>query len=320
MPTVHAWCCRSCSKCMCESYGVCAPALPPSVAGPVYPSKLVDWSLADVTSFVESLNNGSRDTCPIGCTTGSLFEGRRFAASKMSGPLLHKLLAQVSAWEVHVGKHGNASAAEKTNASAVRSAFTEGLLPPERARHAMAFFNRLQISIDAQLSSNASSPNTRRRAAEAPLERVAASWQTWDECVDYLNFLRQSVGKQNFLNPATWDAYRCAQTDAIQDGGKFPQSAHASFGQCNEAAQCEAAGMQGREEDACKHALDMYFGEGPGGGHYDIMMGDFCYMAWGLCYDCSPYGTMATHNFYACDGMSVAIGGGRIPVAVPAHS
>jgi hypothetical protein len=122
---------------------------------------------------------------------------------------------------------------------------------------------------------------------------------TWDDCVNYLNYLRQSVGKDTFLTPATWDAFRCAYTDATQDGPNFPASAHKSFGKCGEAAQCEAAGMLGQQEDGCKQGLDMYFKEGPGGGHYDIMMGDYSYMAWGICEGCSNvYKSMVTHNFY----------------------
>jgi len=131
---------------------------------------------------------------------------------------------------------------------------------------------------------------------------VAASQpNTWDDCVNYLNHLRQSIGKETFLSPATWDAYRCAYTSATMDGPDFPASAHGSFGRCDEAAQCEAAGMQGQQEDGCKLGLDMYFKEGPGGGHYDIMMGDYCFMSWGFCGGCSNrYNTMVTHNFYRC--------------------
>ena len=124
---------------------------------------------------------------------------------------------------------------------------------------------------------------------------------TWDDCVNYLNYLRHSVGKNTFLNPTTWDGYRCAYKDATLDGPNFPSSAHGSFGSCSEAAQCEAAGMKGpSDEDGCKQGLDMYFKEGPGGGHYDIMMGDYCYMAWGFCQCSNSYGSMVTHNFYGC--------------------
>ena len=110
------------------------------------------------------------------------------------------------------------------------------------------------------------------------------------------------------MGAATWDGYVCAHNDAEQDGSNFPSSAHGSFGQCGESGQCEAAGMgAGDDADACKQGLDMYNSEGPGGGHYDIMMGNYCHMAWGVCHNCSPYGTMLANNFYSCSSGSPAV-------------
>merc|ERR1712100_143298 len=95
------------------------------------------------------------------------------------------------------------------------------------------------------------------------------------------------------MGAASWDGYKCAYWVATQDGAG--PSWHAHFGHCNENAQCEAEG-----QGDCKGGIDAYYAEGPGGGHYDIIMGDYCYMAWGFCSGCSPIGTFMTHNFCPC--------------------
>jgi len=119
-----------------------------------------------------------------------------------------------------------------------------------------------------------------------------------DYCLDYLNGIRAKHGLRA-LGAATWDGYRCAYSVATQDA-QGPNW-HAHFGQCSEDAQCEAEG-----QSDCKGGIDAYYSEGPGGGHYDIIMGNYCYMAWGFCSGCSPIGTFMTHNFYRCKEDSTA--------------
>ena len=164
-----AWCCRACGRCMCDSYGVCgvkASAMPP----------LPTWSAADVASFIESLaENGSRNLCPSGCRTPSLFNGSRFDG--MSGLLLHELLTARSAAEAQL-RSPNATAAEKANASALRAQLALGLLPHnvDATRVAPAFFNRLHTAITAASSQPpADHTNTSARTtptlASAPVPR-----------------------------------------------------------------------------------------------------------------------------------------------------
>ena len=84
---------------MCDSYGVCGAADTQS-RGALSP--LPTWSEADVSAFTESLaENGSRNTCPAGCRTPSLFanSSSRLASLRMSGHALHALLQAQSTVE-----------------------------------------------------------------------------------------------------------------------------------------------------------------------------------------------------------------------------
>lgn len=55
------------------------------------------------------------------------------------------------------------------------------------------------------------------------------------------------------------------------------QGWHKAFGRCGESAQCEASGPSD-----CASAIKMYFDEGPGGGHYNIIMSTkYKTMSWG---------------------------------------
>lgn len=117
-----------------------------------------------------------------------------------------------------------------------------------------------------------------------------------DSCIDYMNQLRAQHG-----HPAlNFDASKagCAANDASYDGqhGRM----HASFGQCGEWAQCEAGNL---DADGCHKSVDQFYGEGPGGGHYQIMMEtNFVSVAHGSCQRCfNDKGTqwnLFTFNFY----------------------
>merc|ERR1712232_493811 len=118
-------------------------------------------------------------------------------------------------------------------------------------------------------------------AEKAPLQE--------DSCLEHLNWLRW---KQGLLGMQLWDDKNsCAEWQAGQDGPNLDW--HGQFGQCGEGAQCEAAG-----QSTCEDALDSYYAEGPGGGHYDIIMGDYQYMSYGKC-DCSSYNVFWTHDFFS---------------------
>merc|ERR1712216_796698 len=96
------------------------------------------------------------------------------------------------------------------------------------------------------------------------------------------------------MKAASWDAYRCAYTQATQDGSG--PTWHAHLGACGENYQCEYEAREGN----CQKGIDWYYAQGPGEVHYDIIMGNHCYMAWGLCDNCSPDGIFLTNTFYPC--------------------
>lgn len=63
---------------------------------------------------------------------------------------------------------------------------------------------------------------------------------------------------------------------------------HKAFGKCGEHGQCEAEG-----NSDCAGAIKQYWNEGPGGGHYDIIMSKrFTTMSWGRS------GNFWTHDFF----------------------
>lgn len=144
-PISMSWCCRVCTKCMCDSYGVCASA---SVPTPM--ARVQSWTNEEVGLFAESLADlGIRNTCPAGCQTPSLFNGSRSRFASMSGAALHDLLEAQSAFEKRLRDPNTTSAAERANASNVRAEYAKGLLPPhaQPARVALAFFNRLHTAV-----------------------------------------------------------------------------------------------------------------------------------------------------------------------------
>lgn len=67
----------------------------------------------------------------------------------------------------------------------------------------------------------------------------------------------------------------------------------------NANGQCEAMGARTQDQ-----AVQMYYNEGPGGGHYDIMMNDNngC-VACGYCSGCGSWGRYYTHNFCQAGGL-----------------
>jgi len=107
-----------------------------------------------------------------------------------------------------------------------------------------------------------------------------------DACIDYLNKYRATVGKSALSGSYSSG---CESTDATTDCASGALSWHSSFGTCGESAQCEAWTW------TCESAVDSFYNEGPGGGHYDIMMSDsYSYVYWGLHSKCST----ASNNFY----------------------
>lgn len=123
-------------------------------------------------------------------------------------------------------------------------------------------------------------------------DSLAASSEA-DSCLARVNTLRAGKGKAALtLRSASMS---CAASQSAKDGPNLKW--HNSFGQCGESGQCQAAGYS-----TCEAAINGYYSEGPGGGHYEIMMsGNYKSMSYGSC-SCSSYGTFWTHNFYTSTG------------------
>jgi len=146
----------------------------------------------------------------------------------------------------------------------------------------------LVVGATAAATAGLVAPNIENTAPLSDLEVQAQG----DACLAQVNQYRATKGKPALtLNSGKMS---CATSDAQQDGPNFPSSAHGSFGKCGEGGQCEAAGTP-----TCAGAMTMYFNEGPGGGHYEIIMSsNYKSMSYGYCACSSSYKHMWTHNFY----------------------
>lgn len=119
-----------------------------------------------------------------------------------------------------------------------------------------------------------------------------------DSCLNFLNGLRSQHG----LSPLTLMSSQmsCA---ANQAQGDSTTSAHEHFTACGEAAQCEAS-WSGTGA-SCEQGIQMYYNEGPSGGHYKIIMSsDYKSMSYGHCNNCGSDGTFYTHDFFWGSGPS----------------
>jgi len=84
----------------------------------------------------------------------------------------------------------------------------------------------------------------------------------------------------------------CAAGQAAKDGPGLTPHAHA--GECGESGQCESAG-----QSSCAASIQGYFGEGPGGGHYKIIMDpSYRSMAYGHKDIGGKYRTWWTQDFF----------------------
>lgn len=117
-----------------------------------------------------------------------------------------------------------------------------------------------------------------------------------DSCVNFLNGLRAQHG----LSPVTLmpSKMSCA---ANQASGDAASSAHDHFGDCGEAAQCEA--MHSNTDMTCEQGIQMYYNEGPPTdgklNHYQIIMSSsYKSMSYGHCTNCGSWGTYYTHDFF----------------------
>jgi hypothetical protein len=86
-------------------------------------------------------------------------------------------------------------------------------------------------------------------------------------CVDTINQYRSSIGLPPYGRWTSGETCVNGQAQADSQSG----TAHSAFGQCGEFAQNECPGWPGPPASMIPQCLQMMWGEGPGGGHYDNM-------------------------------------------------
>lgn len=111
-------------------------------------------------------------------------------------------------------------------------------------------------------------------------------------CVATINDYRKT---KNLAPYARWDtAEACTDGQAKSDGSTG--AAHGAFGKCGEHAQNECPGWPGPSGTMIPKCLKAMFGEGPGGGHYEAMMGKYTKVSCGFA--AAPNGQIwAVQNF-----------------------
>merc|ERR1712141_521380 len=127
-----------------------------------------------------------------------------------------------------------------------------------------------------------------------------------DACINYMNSLRSQHGGHAALTHIGIHT-KCLAQQAADDAA---EGAHHDFGKCSESAQCEAGNS---DSDGCHKSIDQFYAEGPGGGHYDIMMSDSYHaVEWGTCSNCMHYKGFTlnyfTFDFYTSAAINNATG------------
>ena len=102
-------------------------------------------------------------------------------------------------------------------------------------------------------------------------------------CVDRTNELRATKGLGPIPRLAKAEPCADGQAKADSESGK----AHSAFNACLDQVKWKGAGQNecpgyGSVEETLKGCLDMMWAEGPGGGHYDNMVGDSTHTACGI--------------------------------------
>ena len=113
-----------------------------------------------------------------------------------------------------------------------------------------------------------------------------------ETCVAKINDYRKT---KNLKPYARWDsAEACSDGQAKSDGQT--STPHGAFGTCGERAQNECPGWPGPPGTMIPKCLEAMFGEGPGGGHYDAIMGNYTKVSCGFA--AAPNGQIwAVQNF-----------------------
>jgi hypothetical protein len=111
-------------------------------------------------------------------------------------------------------------------------------------------------------------------------------------CVDKINAYRATLGLPAY---ARWSAEEgCANGQAKSDSAT--SAAHGAFGMCTEMAQNECPGWDGPAQTMIPSCLAAMWSEGPGGGHYENMTGNYTKVACGF-YTLPNGSVWAVQNF-----------------------
>jgi hypothetical protein len=86
-------------------------------------------------------------------------------------------------------------------------------------------------------------------------------------CFDTINQYRASIGLPAYARWTSGESCVDGQAKSDSQSG----TAHGAFGTCGEFAQNECPGWPGPAATMIPQCLQMMWGEGPGGGHYDNM-------------------------------------------------
>lgn len=109
------------------------------------------------------------------------------------------------------------------------------------------------------------------------------------DCLSLINNFRRSKGL-SALSAASASQQACANTSATNDASR---GYHNSMGRCGERAQCECMKGVGGAGSGITGCINAYIAEGPGGGHYNIITGNYSSVACGTNGD-----GFFTQNFY----------------------
>jgi hypothetical protein len=146
------------------------------------------------------------------------------------------------------------------------------------------FFDDAEIDQGAKsITTDAKAGNHMSFMVEDKLPTRTASEVQGNACLSAVNGYRQKKGLPAY---SAYDGKdQCTAGQAANDK---VHGWHKAFGKCGEYGQCEAEGTSD-----CAGAIKMYWDEGPGGGHYDIIMSTrFTKMSWGRS------GNFWTHDFF----------------------
>jgi hypothetical protein len=112
-------------------------------------------------------------------------------------------------------------------------------------------------------------------------------------CFDTINQYRASIGLPAYARWTSVESCVDGQAQADSQSG----TAHSAFGTCGEFAQNECPGWPGPAATMIPQCLQMMWGEGPGGGHYDNMTSTHYTMAGCGFYTLADGSVWATQDF-----------------------